>query len=85
MTNTFNIDGYHGTSAENIESILRSGFVVRDHSDDWLGMGCYFFIDGLRDPESSARDWAISEAWNKKIRNLSTIQLVLLRLTSTFL
>jgi hypothetical protein len=50
--------GYHGTSMQNAKSILENGFKVMASSEDWLGHGLYFFIDGISEPENSAFEWS---------------------------
>lgn len=60
--------GFHGTRADLVDSIVEHGLrPSRDH-DEWLGYGSYYFIDGLEDAWSSARDWARVEAWDKRSR-----------------
>ncbi len=63
MTITFR--GFHGTLASKVGSIRASGIYPSDNPDDWLGEGCYFFIEGLDDPRLCAAQWARSKAWDK--------------------
>ena len=66
MMQTFR--GFHGTRADLVGSIVEHGLrPSRDH-DEWLGHGSYYFIDGLEDAWSSARDWARVEARDKRAR-----------------
>jgi hypothetical protein len=46
--------GYHGTSSEASDLILREGFLVSRNPYDWLGDGVYFFQDALH----RAWEWA---------------------------
>jgi hypothetical protein len=46
--------GYHGTSREAAERILRSGFLISRNPYDWLGDGVYFF----QDAPARAAAWA---------------------------
>lgn len=65
------INGFHGTNFDNVESIINNGFVMNTSSKDWLGIGIYFFVDGLGDvPQEHAAEWAKAVAWDKiKKRN----------------
>ena len=45
------VSGYHGTSSEAANMILREGFQISRNTYDWLGDGVYFFQD------ASARAW----------------------------
>lgn len=60
--------GFHGTRADLVESIVEYGLRPSRAHDEWLGHGSYYFIDGLEDPWSSARDWARVDAWDKRSR-----------------
>lgn len=60
--------GYHGTNAENETSIIQNNFVVSSQSDDWLGTGAYFFIEGLLDPAECAESWAKVSSYDKSNR-----------------
>jgi len=57
---------YHGTNSAFVDSIKENGFKSSASKDDWLGFGVYFFTEGAFCPITSARDWAICNAWNKK-------------------
>ena len=57
--------GYHGTDASNHESIKNNNFNVSCNNDDWLGVGVYFFIDGVSCPIENAREWAVNQAYDK--------------------
>lgn len=62
------IRGFHGTRSDLVDSILATGLrPSRDH-DEWLGRGSYYFLEGLEDAWSSARDWARVQAWDKRAR-----------------
>jgi hypothetical protein len=50
----FSVYGYHGTSRENAESILRNGFRSSNSGGDWLGAGVYFWQDAPK----RALEWA---------------------------
>lgn len=58
--------GFHGTRADLVDSVVESGLRPSRDRDEWLGHGSYYFIDGLEDAWSSARDWARVEAWDKR-------------------
>lgn len=64
--------GYHGTDETNSQSILSNNFRVTD-SDEWIGSGAYFFIEGLSQPIDSAREWAVSRS-NRYDTNLKRYQ-----------
>ena len=46
--------GYHGTSSEAADMILRGGFQISRNTYDWLGDGVYFF----QDAPHRAWEWA---------------------------
>lgn len=48
------VRGFHGTTMERAEQILRAGFEQSKNDWDWLGKGAYFFEDA----PSIARDWS---------------------------
>jgi hypothetical protein len=50
----FSVYGYHGTSRENAESIIKNGFRSSNSGGDWLGPGAYFWQDAPK----RALDWA---------------------------
>ncbi|MQR01649.1 hypothetical protein [Glaciimonas soli] len=56
--------GYHGTSYEAAMSILGSTFNESKSKTEWLGHGVYFFVDGVSDPVTNAKDWARAQAWD---------------------
>ncbi|MBL0031071.1 MAG: hypothetical protein IPP27_02415 [Bacteroidetes bacterium] len=66
MTQKVSFSAYHGTFLDHIEAIVDIGFQPSKNDDDWLGLGSYFFIDGLSDPKSSAMQWAICSSWDKQ-------------------
>lgn len=66
MSRTFR--GFHGTRADVVGSIVENGLQPSHDRDDWLGHGSYYFIEGLEDPWTSARDWARVNAWDKPSR-----------------
>ena len=39
------LTGYHGTSSENAEKILKNGYNISDSEKEWLGPGIYFYFD----------------------------------------
>lgn len=41
------LTGYHGTTKENAENILNSGYKLSQKSNLWLGDGIYFFIEDI--------------------------------------
>lgn len=62
-------DAYHGTDNANADSIMSSGFEPSLGHNEWLGNGCYFFLEGLsHTPEQQAEDWAILSAWDNKLK-----------------
>ncbi|MEM0955424.1 MAG: hypothetical protein AAGI24_14885 [Pseudomonadota bacterium] len=56
--------GFHGTSKEAFASIKMTNFRVSNESNEWLGKGAYFFIEGISDPLAFAQGWAITNAWD---------------------
>lgn len=54
----FRIEGFHGTLGCHVPGILEGGFRSSCRDDEWLGVGTYFFLDGLADPRVAALDWA---------------------------
>lgn len=61
------IIGYHGTTSAAEASVLANGFRRSIGDNEWLGKGCYFFIDGINDrPDKLAEQWAIDQAWNNR-------------------
>jgi hypothetical protein len=48
------VRGYHGTSVDNAQIILREGFKISRNEYDWLGDGVYFF----QDAPMRAAQWA---------------------------
>ncbi|QIJ48860.1 hypothetical protein [Raoultella ornithinolytica] len=63
--------GFHGTDSNNEDSILRLNFTVSAKSDEWLGTGAYFFLDGVGDPVEHADSWARLQAYDKYSRSNS--------------
>ena len=70
--------GYHGTSGENANSIIDTGFIPSKNHDDWIGHGVYFFIDGISCPKSNSEEWAKNQAWDndKKCNKYKTYSVV---------
>jgi hypothetical protein len=62
------LQGYHGTNAENLESISVRGLVPSTGNHHWLGNGVYFFLSGISDPIRDAEEWASAEAWDNRKR-----------------
>lgn len=58
--------GYHGTNREYVSSIMQNNFNVSRNSDEWLGYGTYFFIEGISCPIANAEEWAINQAWDSE-------------------
>lgn len=54
----FRTIGFHGTSFASAKQILREGFQVTQDPEAWLGLGVYFFIDGILSGHTMAADWA---------------------------
>jgi hypothetical protein len=55
--------GYHGTSSENAQSIVREGFRVSKNEYDWLGKGIYFW----QDAPGRAWSWARHQHQNPAV------------------
>lgn len=54
MGNNYVIFGYHGTSKENAQNIVKTReFIIKPRDTHWIGNGAYFF----RDDEKQARYW----------------------------
>lgn len=49
--------GFHGTSADGAEGILREGFEIVKSDDLYLGNGAYFFIGGISNPYEDALNY----------------------------
>ena len=60
------LQGFHGTDKARVSSILDNGLNPSKGDKEWLGDGCYFFLEGLSDPLKQAEEWAIFKAWDKK-------------------
>ncbi|KMK09212.1 hypothetical protein [Pluralibacter gergoviae] len=60
--------GFHGTDSANEESIFDLNFNVSARSDEWLGTGAYFFLEGVGDPVEHADSWAQLQAYDKYTR-----------------
>lgn len=58
--------GFHGTDSANEYSILQRNFTVSAKSDEWLGTGAYFFLDGVGNPKDHAESWARLHAYDKR-------------------
>lgn len=56
--------GYHGTTQDNANTIMATGFIPSQNHNDWLGHGIYFFIDGISCPKNNAEEWAKNQAWD---------------------
>ena len=65
---TAHFRGFHGTAASHVGSIKRGGIRASANSDDWLGTGTYFFIEGIADPRESAFEWARCKLWDKNVQ-----------------
>lgn len=63
MNEFIELDGYHGTFAQDVEDIRRNGFTYESREDHWLGQGIYFY------DKSDMANWFIS----RKIKNKSAI------------
>lgn len=63
------INAFHGTSKEAAVLINAQGFNESEKRTEWLGRGIYFFVDGVTDPQSNAREWARAQAWDRKAKN----------------
>lgn len=70
--------GFHGTDSANEKSILNRNFTVSANSDEWLGTGAYFFIDGVGDPKEHAESWASLHSYDKKTRTYRYNRLVVI-------
>lgn len=70
--------GYHGTSEENANTIMDTGFIPSQNHNDWLGHGIYFFIVGISCPKSNAEEWAKNQAWDndKKCHKYKTYSVI---------
>lgn len=42
---TVNVEGFHGTSFENVAAIMQDGFQYTRRDDHWLGQGFYFYSE----------------------------------------
>lgn len=71
------ITGYHGTSKESANNILKYKIYIDSNSDsEWLGTGVYFFIDDDKDKAiNNAKKWAINY---KKFSFYSVIETTML-------
>lgn len=54
MSQIITVNGFHGTSSNNVKKILSEGFKPSSNEYDWLGDGVYFFQDALE----RAWEWA---------------------------
>ena len=54
------IIGYHGTSSNNIDVILKEGFIISNKKNEWLGRGIYFF-----DNDWQAKWWCNQKKYSK--------------------
>lgn len=69
MSDSFELEGYHGTSTFCATQICDSGtFLVKENPRHWLGLGSYFFIDddNIYCPKEKAIEWARSQASKAK-------------------
>lgn len=57
--------GFHGTDSAHEESIYKRNFSVSSRTDEWLGTGAYFFLEGVGDPQEHAVSWAKLHAYDK--------------------
>ena len=53
----FEKQGFHGTSADEAEGLLKTGFNIVEDEELYLGNGAYFFIGGIGDPCQDALDY----------------------------
>lgn len=69
MQEIIEIEVFHGTNHQHFNSIKQNNFrssTGLEH-EQWLGDGVYFFTKGVPpNPEESAENWAIAEAWDNK-------------------
>ena len=69
MQEMIEIEVFHGTNHQHFNSIKQNNFkgsTGLEH-EQWLGDGVYFFSKGVPpNPEESAENWAIAEAWDNK-------------------
>lgn len=56
--NQLGVRAFHGTNLQSANKILESGFHFRDDEEGWLGQGVYFFLDGISEGLSMAKDWS---------------------------
>ena len=68
MCNSVNYIGYHGTSKECADEILKGSFFRSKSYDQWLGEGVYFFIDGISDAREDAENWARNMSFDPKTK-----------------
>lgn len=61
------IFGYHGTSRESAEQILRDGFEIRSKPWDWLGDGVYFWQDAPRRASLWGEEWTTGGARSAEV------------------
>jgi hypothetical protein len=52
------IIGHHGTYEKNVDSIVENGFWESEDHNQWFGDGVYFFVPGLNEPITSAKQYA---------------------------
>lgn len=65
----FSFDGYHGTSVESANEILKHNYSLSIGDDEWLGNGVYFFVTGISSKTIDlAEKWAVAQAWDKSKR-----------------
>lgn len=43
----YRITGYHATDQDNVNDILKNGFIYSRNSKHWLGNGVYFYLDSV--------------------------------------
>lgn len=65
MLSVRNFTCFHGTTQDAIPSIMSGGFKLSTSSEDWLGHGVYFFIQGISNPIKNAAEWTKNTSKNK--------------------
>lgn len=68
------IEVFHGTNHTHLTSIKQENFKSSKGTEheQWLGDGVYFFTKGVPpNPEETAENWAIAEAWDNEKRRYS--------------
>lgn len=66
--------GFHGTDERNVESIQQNNFQESTGDSHWLGEAVYFFTSGVGDGVAHARNWAKSDAYERKYTRYAIIK-----------